>query len=143
MPRRNAGNGTVGMDAYVPARDLDRFDQLVSIHGAYTALVVAGLRALMPAVAASPALKQALDRDIDYHLFSEERAGVQRTIAIRVPLELQQQFISVFPQWGAISWFVRRLLASFVYVAEDHSFNRDVFLAVERLTAQVAQPKLF
>jgi hypothetical protein len=143
MTRRNAGHDTIGLDANVLAADLDKFDRLIPIRGAYTALIVTGLTEFLREIRRTPELIPLINADIEYHLHTEFRDGPQRTIAIRIPAALQTTLFTIFPQWGATSWFVRRLLANFVAVAEEHSFSGDIQQAMSKFTAALMQPNLF
>jgi len=108
------------------------------------------LRELLPRGAGAYFVKQALSRfldevrgdkerqafvhrDIQRVTYLEEKPGIVAELITPIPSELYDEFKQLFPEFGAATWFARRVVQTIIAEIEGNPFEHYIDRAVFRL----------
>lgn len=133
--RRDTSKAEVGWHCEVPVDQCEALEELLPIRGAFASAITLGLRSFLPRIEHSPELLAAVHEDIQRHLYAEPREGKHRGIGVRIPTSLYTRFNAVLPEWGATTWFIRRLVRALVQ--EGNALSTQIDAAVIRVLTEI------
>ena len=135
--RRDTTQDTTRWSAKLPLDDYERFQELLPINGALTAVVILGLRRFIERLEDDPLLQAVTHERIAHHLYEEERLGKMHALDVRIPTELYVRFNAMIPEWGGATWFIRALIGSLNRTLQQNIVGTQIDTAVERLLEPV------
>ena len=135
LMRRTSKAGEVGWHCEVSFDQCALLEELLPIRGAFASVVTLGLRSLLDQLESNRDLLRLVHEDIQRHLYAEPREGKMRGIGFRVPETLYTRFNRVLPEWGATTWFIRRLIRAMVQA--DNALASQVDVAVMKMLMEI------
>lgn len=129
--RRDTSQARVAWNAEVSEAAFAEFTQRFPMQGAVTATMSAALRIFCTALEAHPEWRQPIHDAIANDLYFKQPAGRRRKLNISIPTELYSRFNELLPEYGATSWFVRRMLAAMT--VERQTMQEQIEADVERM----------
>lgn len=130
--RRNTAKPTVAWAIQVEETDHADFLAIYPLRGAFSGIIAIALQLFLDRLEAEPQLQVWAHEDIGRHLHLEERPERKQLIEINIPTALYERFNRILPEYGATSWFVRRLIEALIQLGYT-PLGRQVTAAVEVL----------
>lgn len=128
--RRDTSKPHVVWNADVKAETLDEFVALFPMTGAQTWLIRTALDKFIEAVQHSPRLQRIVHNDIQEMLRGDEEKIGLRSINLKITRVQYERFNDLFPEWGSVTWFFRRVLTSTVSYMQEHNLNLEELVEV-------------
>jgi len=117
----------VNFSARVSLDDKEALDALFPIYGNLQWLVQSGLQGFLAAVREHPDLVRTLTRVINREVAERVQPEPAYNLRVKIARHEYDEFNSLFPQYGASTWFIRNILREFILRAE----GRGIRLATE------------
>ena len=138
--RRDTLREFVNWEVDLAQSEHDAFQRVFPVKGTYTSVIAIGLQHFLDTIEIEPMLQVWAHEDIAQHLHNEERPVRRKNLSVTVPTPLYKRFNNVLPEWGATSWFIRRLVGAII-AADTVPLQRQVINAVDSFLHIVPQEK--
>lgn len=134
--RRDTTKPQVGFGARLPREHKDTVEGKLPMLGGKTFLVTTALEQFLDVCETHPPIQRWVHEEIDRMLSSADGAprGVEETV-VQIPSSLYERFNSLFPEFGATTWFMRQLARAY---AEDEGESLEE--AIHRVVLKVLEP---
>lgn len=130
--RRDTNKASVAWAAKLDADTYGAFQKIFPVKGTFSSIITLGLEAFLNRIENEPMLQVWAHEAIAEHLHNETKPVKCRDLDIRIPTSLYERFNKVLPEWGATSWFVRRLVSTMV-MQDTQPLEEQVTTAIEQL----------
>lgn len=122
--RRDINGPTVVWNAQVAVSTLDAFNAAFPVHGSRSWAIETALIKFLDVVEHNKDILAWCHRSVEKMLRDQEQRREQvRTINLRLNTDLYTRFNLVLPEWGATTWFIRRILEKAVAEADQSAIN--------------------
>lgn len=121
--RRPDNQPTVVWNCDVKVEVFERLTVLIPVMGARAWAINAMLERFMEQTEASPKLQRLVHEDIQRKLHEEPTPTGLKKTNVRVTRAVYDRFNTLFPEWGASTWFTRVCLGAMVDYMEQHEIN--------------------
>lgn len=131
--RRDLNKPYVPWTVRITPEDRTALDELLPAQGMKTWVVVKSLGAFLDLMEGSKGLQRWAHREIQSYIYREgEGRLAYRDLNAQIPTELYVRFSKVFPEFGAASWVMRRIIHQII-----NDMREDGFSFEERIEASV------
>lgn len=134
--RRDTTAAEVGFTARLPRAEKLSLEAKLPMKGGKTYFIITAVEHFCDLMEKSPTLLAAAKEAIQSALYSEETPRDLESISTRIPTALYERFNRLFPEFGAATWFYRRVVTAYVQdegMTLDDEIRNAVAVAVSNL----------
>lgn len=117
--RTKVDSPVASFTARIPENEKIALDALLEMQGGKSWLVNTALQHFLDVVEASPEIEAWCHRDVQRMLNEEETPSGLVDLIVRVPRDPYNRFNAVMGEWGATTWFFRRMVKQYLALSES------------------------
>ena len=136
LVRRDTNAAEVGFTARIPRAEKLTLEAKLPMKGGKTYFIQTAVEHFCDLMEQSPSLMGAAKEAIQTSLYMDDTPQDLESISTRIPTALYERFNKLFPEFGATTWFYRRVVGAFARdegMTIDDEIRNAVAVAVSNL----------
>lgn len=134
--RRDTNAAEVGFTARIPRAQKFTLEGKLPMRGGKTYFIITAVEHFCDLMERSPSLAASAHESIAQCVYADSTPKDLESISTRIPTALYERFVRLFPEFGAITWFYRRIVYAYIQdegITLDDEIRNAVMSAVSEL----------